>query len=580
MFIAAPGALHPARAQSASPSAKTVLRVGFTEAVDNLNPFIGYTVSDYDLYHLNYDYLVGVDAATLKPRPELALSWSWTPDGKTWTFKLRPGVKWQDGVPFTAKDVAFTYNYIIKNDLSAFSSFTTNIKEAVAVDDLTVEMHLTKPKSNMLYLPIYIVPEHIWSKVSAKAATSTYTNPPPVVGTGPFQVTGYKPGREAVLQANKGYWGGAPKVDELVLSTYTTATGMAADLRSGILAAAVGLPSGVLDGLKSAPGIKAVAAQMKLIGCFSMNCYAGASSLGNPVLRDPAFRSALNWAIDREKISAIPYRGYAGPISTMILNSSPYHWEPPADLKYSFDLERANQALDAAGYKMGPNGIRLDKQGKPINLRFIVAAGGAEETVAKLITGWLQEIGLKITLSVMDTGSYLGKIYNTVGTRFAPDYDLELMTDATYVDPDAVLSWYTTSQVGGWSDTYWSNKEYDSLYEQQATAMDPAKRKQIVDKMQEIVYKDSPAIFLVGPKTLLAYNTSKWGGWVESPAGSGAVLWTMDNIDSYRLVHPKTATSTASNWTGLIAGIVVAVLVAVGIAWYLLRRRRVRAEEV
>ena len=116
-----------------------MLKVGNTQDVDSLNPFIGYSVPAYEVYHLNYDMLTGY-----KPNgdvaPEIADSWSSTPDFLTWTFKIHPGINWQDGVPLTAKDVAFTYNYIIENDLSAFSTYTVNMKKAVAVDDATVEV--------------------------------------------------------------------------------------------------------------------------------------------------------------------------------------------------------------------------------------------------------------------------------------------------------------------------------------------------------------------------------------------------------------------------------------------------------
>ncbi len=95
---------------AASPAAdKIVLHVGWTAEPDNLNPMIGYETSALEIFHLNYDYLVGFRASDLQPTPELATSWEHSPDGKVWTFKLREGVKWQDGEPFTADDVVFTF---------------------------------------------------------------------------------------------------------------------------------------------------------------------------------------------------------------------------------------------------------------------------------------------------------------------------------------------------------------------------------------------------------------------------------------------------------------------------------------
>ena len=166
----------PAPQSPAAPSAGaspgiTVYRVGTLEDVDTLNPFIGYSGVDYPVYHLNYDFLVGFDPAKLQPRPEFAESWSHSPDGKTWTFKIRPGMTWQDGQPATAHDVAFTFNYIIKNNLTNFTSYTTLIKDVTAPNDTTVIFHCTKPKADILDMKVPILPEHIWSKVSGQAAT-------------------------------------------------------------------------------------------------------------------------------------------------------------------------------------------------------------------------------------------------------------------------------------------------------------------------------------------------------------------------------------------------------------------------
>ena len=177
-----------ATSPSASPDGgEVVLRIGTTQDVDNLNPFTGYSTCAYEVFHLNYDLLVGYRASDGAPQAELADSWTSTPDGLEWTFKIHPGIKWQDGVPLTAKDVAFTHNYIIQNQLAAYTSHTNNIKKAVAVDDATVNFILTKPKANMLRLWIPIVLEHMWGKVPGKSAGNDYQNSPPSSGAGPFR---------------------------------------------------------------------------------------------------------------------------------------------------------------------------------------------------------------------------------------------------------------------------------------------------------------------------------------------------------------------------------------------------------
>ena len=154
---------------AASPSSGAlVVRIGQLQDPDNLNPFIGIQGLDYQIWHLNYDFLVGFDAKSLAPRPELATSWSHSADGKTWTFQTRQGVKWQDGVPFTAADVAFTFNYIVKNNLANLAVYTDGITGAKATGPNTVQIYTKAPKANMLRMVVPILPEHIWSKVWAR----------------------------------------------------------------------------------------------------------------------------------------------------------------------------------------------------------------------------------------------------------------------------------------------------------------------------------------------------------------------------------------------------------------------------
>jgi peptide/nickel transport system substrate-binding protein len=257
------GIATAAAGTSPSPTAeKSVLRIGLTQDVDSLNPFIGYSVPAYEVYHLNYDMLTGY-APSGDVRPEVADSWTVSDDGLVWTFKIHPGITWQDGTALTARDVAFTYNYIVQNELSAFNTYTTNMEKAVAVDDSTVKFFLSKPKANMLRMWIPIVPEHVWSKVSGKQAENSFQNNPPIVGSGPFQVVDVKRGEYVRLVANKDYWRGASKVDEVIFEIYTNQDTMTMDLKSGNIDVAFGVPVAQFNALKSEPGITAKAADQK-----------------------------------------------------------------------------------------------------------------------------------------------------------------------------------------------------------------------------------------------------------------------------------------------------------------------------
>jgi peptide/nickel transport system substrate-binding protein len=572
--------VSPASAASPSPdNGKTVLRVGWNQDIDSLNPFVGAALPAYTVYNLNYDFLVRYDAATLKPIPGLATSWSHSADGKTWTFKLRQGVKWQDGEPFTSADVVFTYNYVIKNELSAYAGYTQGITKVTALDDFTVEFSCEKPKATMLQMWVPIVPKHIWSKVSPKDGTAGFENLVPVIGTGAFQTVEWKHGSFVRMKANPNYWGGKPKVDEVLFEVYTNGDTMASDLKAGLIQYASVTPA-AFSALKNDPGKTAALATSPAYDEIGFNCYTGPSR-GNPALRDPAFRSALAWAIDTKTIAAIAYNG-AGIPATSILPSNyypkdlDYHWQPTAEETHGYDPAKANSLLDAAGYRdTNGDGIR-DYKGKPIKLRLWAENEKPELGMdGKLITGYLRKVGLQVTLTSLDPGAMNDGIYATKNGKPYPDYDMFVWDWAGDFDPGFLLSVLTTAQIGGWSDSSWSNAEYDRLYNEQDMTLDPAKRLDLVHQMQAIIYQQCPYIPLVYTQSREVYDSEHWTGWTQMPAGTGSV----DDRWTYLNVHPKTAAvaSTGASRGVLIAVVVVVVVLALGGFW-LLRRRSAKLE--
>jgi len=567
---------------SPAPDKKVVLRVGWIHEPDNLNPFIGYSTSSYLIYHLNYDQLTGYKAEDVTPAPDLAVSWSHDKSGKVWTFKLRQGVKWQDGEPFTAADVVFTYDYIIKNELAAFTSYTTGIDKVEAVDPLTVRFTCSEPKANILGMVIPIVPKHIWGRIDPKAATRSYQNPPPIVGTGPFQVVQFKKGDFVRMKANKEYWRGAPKIDEVIFEWYTNADSMVQDLKSGAIDACWGVPEAQFPVLQKDPSLKAIAYVVKGYDQLGFNCYTG-PSLGAPVLRDWKFRQALNYAIDKQKIVDYAYNGFATPGTTMMVagfySNPDWHWEPPQDVAYRFDPAKATEMLAAAGYRT-EDGRLLDKQGRPITLRlFACEAPPQAQKIAKLLVGWFRDIGIDVKYTYMTEGAMNEYLFNEKDGAFTPNMDMYIYNWTGDVDPDFMLSIFTSDQIGNWSDCAWSSPEYDRLYEEQARTIDTARRKQLIDRMQQIIYKESPYIILAYPKGLEAVNVSRWEGWVQSPAG-GSAIYSVDNFDSYLFVHPKAgATNEETGARGVWLAVTIVVIVVVIAVVLLLRRRRGRAEE-
>ncbi|HOS93478.1 MAG TPA: ABC transporter substrate-binding protein [Armatimonadota bacterium] len=557
------------------------MRVGTTQDADNLNPFIGYSVTAYQVYHLNYDLLVGY-APNGDSRPELATSWTVSTDGLQWTFKLREDVKWHDGVPFTARDVAFTYNYIIDNDLAAFSTFTKGIDKAVAVDDMTVKFYLRKPKANMLRLWIPIVPEHIWSKISGEEASAAFQNRPPIVGTGPFKTVEAKKGSFIRMEANKDYWGGAPDIDELIIQVYTNQDTMTMDLKGKVIDAAVGLPVGQFESLKKVDGIAAVAARQRYFTELAMNCYTG-PSLGNPVLKDVNFRRAISWCVDKEKLIDTCWGGYADRGDSILAPGTDYAWQPSESERFGYDLDKATELLAEAGYR-DTDGDQilndLHNANRDIKLRLWTREESPEQQRAgKLIAGALESVGIDIELSVMNDGAISDGIYNYEDGTYKPNFDMFIWGWQGSADPDYQLADFVTDQIEMWNDCCWSNERYDKLRAQESTETDPARREQEVVEMQKIFYESAPYVVIAYPRKLVAYDCDQWEGWVPYPGKEGDPVFSYDNVDTYVKLAVKTGSESGGGSGGIVAVVIVVVIVAAIVVFILVRRRTREAEE-
>jgi peptide/nickel transport system substrate-binding protein len=578
---------------SPSPSGeRIVLKVGWLADPKNLNPFVFAPASASEIRLLNYDSLVGLDAATLTPlkgakSTGLATDWSVSPDGKTWTFTLRDDAAWQDGRgPVTAQDVAFTYNYVIDNDLEAFSTYTQGVERVIAVDDHTARFECARPKADMLTAAwsLPILPEHVWSSVTPQEAASTFSNGPPIVGSGPFKCVEFKRNAYVRMVANKQYWRGAPKIDEILFDFYTNRDTMVWDLEAGRIDACYQLDFLQLRKLQKTQGITARTVRVRAYDDLVVNSYTpgpDGKSLGNPVLRDPRFRQALQWAIDRDKLAQVVYNGLAQPGETVIpadyFTDPDWHWTPPAGRAYTFSLERAGQALDVAGYlDTDGDGVREDG-GEPIRLRLWAASDyPPSQPDVRLIAFWLRQVGLKIDVETIPMATMYDRIFNMEGDSLAPDFDLCQSGWYLGLDPGENLSFFTTDQIGGWNDSGFSNAELDRLFVEQGSALDVTRRKQLTDRMQQIVYEQSPYIVLVYVIEAEAWS-DEWVGWIPSPARVGSAVLP-DTVDSYLFVHPRSEKSPApvSGFARLTLPLLLAAVAAVTATAILLRRRRSR----
>ena len=568
---------------SAGSSSPLVYRIGLQSDVDNMNPFSTYNTIPWECFRVGYNFLTWYDA-DYKPAPDLAdpvptvENGGVTDSGRVWTFHIRPNVKWSDGVPLTARDVAYTYNRILRQKLSMYLSYFTGVTKVEAPDDQTVVITSKRPNAVMTALYVPILPEHIWGKVPDPKVES-YANVP-MVSSGPFQVTEVKIGKYVKMERNPHYqdgFGAEPTVDEVLFEIYQTQDSLVADYKAGNLDAAIELDPGFYRSLKGVPGSTSVAAPGLGFHELGFNCWNSPKSKGNPLLRDVRIRQAVNWAIDKQAIAAIAMDGLA-PAGTSLLSpvDTFFHWNVPPAEQYSYDPAKAKQILDDAGYKMAPNGVRVAPNGKPLKFRLAALNEYPMDiTAAKKISAYLKDVGIGITLQVMDENAFTNANYDNA------DDDLYIWSWTADIDPGYILSVFTTDQILNSSDSEYADPVYDKLYTAQAQAVIPAERKRIIDQMQQILYRDSPYSILWYNVLIQAFRTDKWTGYSHVPRGNdGAAFRNMLRTTYIDLKPVGTATTTSGGGnTGTIVAIVLAVIVVIAIVVFVVMRRRPKRVE-
>lgn len=585
---AAPLALAEAASPSTSPGAEVVYRIGLIEEPDGLNWFVAYSNTSYQMWPLTYDFLVNYGKES-KPIPGLAKevptleNGGISADGKVWTYRLREGLKWQDGQPLTAEDVAFTYNMTLEQSPSRL----LYVERAEAVDDTTVRIICSRPKADLLRLYIPILPKHVWEPVGKKAST-TFPNEPPIIGSGPFQIVEWKHGSFLRLKRNPYYWGKKPAIDEILYAIYQNTNTMVQDLRLGKIDAAIGMDANQFKSLQTEPDIATWGYVYYNWDYLNYNCNTSPASNGNPVLLDARFRNALNFAIDRERLCSVAYSGLAEPGQTIIppgqWSDPDFHWQAPEDQAYAFDPTKADSLLTEAGYPADANGRRLDKNGQPIKLRLWATTNQPiAQTEGKLITGWLRDLGLDIEFTTLEAGAFNAQVWNFEGDTYAPDFDMYVNNWMGSVDPNITLSFFTTDGIAMFNEPSWSNEEYDAISDQAMQTIDANARKPLLDQLQQIMHEESPWSVLTHFQYLQAFNTSRWAGLPETNNGHDAPFATY-SIEDYLNIRPVSTASAGSGSSSsatliIIVVIVVVVVVAAVVILVMRGRKRSAVEE-
>jgi peptide/nickel transport system substrate-binding protein len=469
--------------------------------------------------YLTGGVLVRVNRQTQELEPGLALSWKVSKDGRTISFRLRSGISFSDGTPFSASDVAHTVQLLMDPALhsatgDAFRSGTGSVETKIIS---STQVSITFPAQvaglDRLFDQVAILSEHSPKKEMAVL--------------GPFMVSDYKPGSSVLLKRNPNYWKAdeqgrkLPYLDSIRLDIQPNRDVEMLRFKRGELDLINSLDSEYFDKLASTSPQLVRDAGPSLDSeqlWFNEVAKSPISGYKKNWFRSASFRQAISEAINRDDLSRVVFHGHAQPAVGPFSPANKFWFN--ARLKpqtYSPDV--ALMALQSEGFRM-ENGALKDKDGNEVIFSIITNAGNkARERMAVLIQDDLQKIGVHVNVVTLDFPSLI--------ERMTQSFDYEaILLGLTNVDldPDGEMNvWLSSSENHQWNpqqktpETPWE-AEIDRLMRAQASSTDPKKRKEAFDQVQQIVVDQEPFLFLINKNALSAV----------SPAVHGAapvILW-------------------------------------------------------
>jgi peptide/nickel transport system substrate-binding protein len=501
---------------SAPPAAEPVFLTVNVEQVStwlrNFNPFSPDV--RYPAQTGMYEPLLVYNKATGELVPWLATAYKWNEDNTVLTFTIRQGVKWSDGLPFSVKDIIFTFDLLKNNPALATVAtgiLTDYVESYSAPDDSTVEVKFKKIYTPALYdlANQYIVPEHIWKDISDPV---TFTNENPV-GTGPFtQVTRFED-QIYVVEKNPYYWQeGKPYFQGLRYPAYP-----------GNDQANLALVNGELDWAGNfVPDIEKTYVSKDP---DNFHYYFTGGDLImlyiNPALKpfdNPEVRKAISMGIDRKMVTNVAMFDYVPPSDATGLSEQYKNWKNPQAVEAgtwtSYDPQKANEILDNLSYKKGTDGIRRDQAGKPMKYKLIAVAGWTDWVSAcQIIAQNMKDLGIEVNVETPEYNAWIDEL-GKGQHEWAIGWSTGGPTPYNFYR--GLLSEQTMLPVGEPADENWNrfvDPEADKLMEEFVKISDAAKQKEIMDQIQMIFVKDAPALPLFPGPDWYEFNTTRFTGW-------------------------------------------------------------------
>ncbi|HEX3552353.1 MAG TPA: ABC transporter substrate-binding protein [Thermoanaerobaculia bacterium] len=497
--------------------------------------------------------LVHIDRQDQEARPALAESWKVDDGGRRYTLVLRPGLRFSDGHPATADDVVFSFQVYLdekvqspQRDLLIVGGRPIQVRK---VDDRTVEFRLAAPYgvAERLFDGFAILPRHLLARAyqagTLASAWGIDTPAAQMAGLGPFRLRERRAGERLVLERNPFYWkkdaaGAAlPYLDELVFLTVPNADAQALRFQAGELDVADRLSAESFDRLSrdaAKRGLRLVDAGPGLdlnFLFFNQNDLAGrplpALRRRQEWFRQTAFRQAVSAAIDRDALVRVVYRGRATPLNSHETPGS--HWLNKALPPPRQAPEEARRLLQGAGFSWDAAGALHDRAGEPVGFTLLVVAGNAERgPTATLIQEDLRKLGMDVRIAALELQAVLDRLFTSY------DYDACVLgLDGGDADPNPSMS----ILLSDGSHHFWRlthgplapwEAEVDRLLKAQLAERDPAARRRLYDRVQEIVMEQRPLIALVTPQVLVGAKAAL--GNLRPAVLDDHLLWNVEEL--------------------------------------------------
>ncbi|MHB1928014.1 MAG: ABC transporter substrate-binding protein [Acidimicrobiales bacterium] len=526
------GAASPTSSSTTGP----VLTVGTLFYIDTLNPFDGIETQDDTAYGMLYPQLVQYGPG-LKLVGDWAESWAHSANGLQWTFHLHPGGKWTDGKPLTAADAAWTINTMLRysSGPTAYLAGTAlqGASRAVAPSATTLVIDYSKPEAAALadLEQLFVLPQHVWDRYTGDNGKQLDSFKPeqhlPVVAGGAYTITKFNEKGSTVFRPNPYFYGPRSHSAAVVLTYYTNATSMLADLEAGKVDFVDAVPYQDASKLEGVPGIKVAIAAGSEVTNFGINSNPARTT--DRELLNLQFRKALEYAIPRAQIASTVFGGHAVPwADIMSAFSKTSGWVNPAVKPLPYDPAEANRILDQLGYKMGPNGVRVvpattgsyAQPAHPMSYSVIVPDDlDFDGTLQfQILQTAFRKVGIQLTEVSGGDGT---QSYNLITGPNCKYTSAQFYTWYwhPYIDPNFNLSVVTKAQWCDNSDTGMDVPMYDRWWQQQASMTNPAQRQALVWKMEAwLAGVERPYIQLEDTDLITAYS-SHWTGFQPQ-------LWT------------------------------------------------------